>query len=108
MTIRCPVCGIAVEPSSIPVGRNASFECHRCRADLTVVKSDTRSILVASLLIAFTLCFVSGGRGLMLFASTIALTAMFYFVGRLLRDFIVNPRLERTVNLAKRAHSTRI
>ena len=108
MTTQCPVCGIAVEPSSILVGRNASFECHRCRADLTVVKSDSLAILIASVLISFLLCFVSGGRGMMLIASTIVLTAMFYLVGRLLRGFIASPKLERTVYLRKRVHSSRM
>jgi hypothetical protein len=113
MSIRCPVCGTVLQPESIPAVRNTSFQCPRCRTQLEVTASDPVPIFAASVMLSVASCVLMALRGFVLIAAILVVTAMLYWLGKLVRSFLAAPKLERSrsgdrlLHLAKRVHSSR-
>jgi hypothetical protein len=102
-----------MQPVSIPAFRNTPFQCSRCRAQLEVAASDPSPILAISVALSIGFGFVLGLHGFALILILMGATAMFYWVGKLVQDFVATPRLEKSrsgakpLRLAKRIQSSR-
>ena len=110
MSIRCPVCGTFLQPELIPAIRNPSFTCSRCRTQLEVAASDPVPIFAASVMLSVASCVLMALRGFVLIAAILVVTAMLYWVGKLVWGFLAAPKLKRSqsggklLHLAKRIH----
>lgn len=110
--IRCPVCGVALQPGIIPADCKVPFVCSRCRAQLELAASDPVPALAVSACCSIILSFSLGFRGLVLIVAMVGATAAFYWFVRLLKGFLFVPKLERSraglkLHAFKRIHSTR-
>ena len=109
---RCPVCGIVIAPSLIPSDCGVSFACTRCRTQLELAACDPLPVLAASVALSIGLCFVLELEGFALVVMAIGATALFYWLGKLLRSMIATPKLQRSqsratmLHVPKHAHSS--
>jgi hypothetical protein len=94
-SIRCPVCGTDIAPCLVPVVREAAFFCPHCRHRLAVVASERLPIFMLSVLLSACLCLLLPVRGMALLITVIVAIAVFYWLGRFLRDSIAVPKLQR-------------
>ena len=101
---RCPVCGIVISPSLIPSDCGVSFPCTRCRTQLELVARDPLPVLAASVALSIGLCFTLELQGFALLMMAIGATALFYWLGKLLRSMLATPKLQRSQSRAKMLH----
>jgi hypothetical protein len=112
MSIRCPVCGVSIQPESVPTFCNSSFHCPRCHTQLEVASHNLFPMFALSLGISSTLCILLGLRGLALIFAIAVSTAMIYWLGGVLRSVVSTPKLRRSplpdkptlINPIKRTH----
>ncbi len=94
--IRCPACGVSLEPTLIPAAPDASFPCSRCRAQLQITSPDVTPIVAISVVLSFVLCVVWGLKGQAFVLVVLGLAAIFYLVGRLVQILFATPKLHRS------------
>lgn len=111
MAIRCPVCGIVIQPEAIPAVK-APFECGRCRSQLRA-RPDVTSlpILGTSLLLGTLVAVCMHLRGYGFVLMVIGLTAVLNGLGAFIRSCMHGPKLQaipkratKPVHLVKGAH----
>ena len=98
MSIRCPVRGGNIQPQSIPGVHNASFTCSQCLTQLELTTSDPVPMLAISVALSVMFSFLRRVRGFAFFVVTVAVAAVFYWVGQLVRSFLAAPKLERSLH----------
>jgi hypothetical protein len=96
MSIRCPVCGVSLQPELIPAAGDASFPCSRCRTPLKVSAPDETPIVAISVVLALALCAAWGLKGQAFVLVSVGLAAVFYLVVRLVQTIVAAPKLQKS------------
>src|ERR1700722_15452618 len=96
MSIKCPVCGIALRTELIPASRTASFLCPQCRTQLGVAAPNTATVAVTSILLSLVLCVAWGLTGQLFIPGVVGAAAVFYLLGRLVQTIAATPKIRKS------------
>lgn len=116
MTVRCPTCGSVIRPDRIPAVRDATFECHHCRSQLSLKPpGSSLPLLLGSALTAVGVAVGVHLHGLVFGAAVMAFTLVLNYVAQSLRNNVKDPKLQpapkptsaKPFALQKRAHVSR-